>query len=384
MPEKERRAHGAVRKLITEFVLLYDANGEPIRSEHPDRDPAIRKVRARLHQAVDEEMDRMPAKDLGNPGKLEQAVRGALRKARVKTVGDLGKGEIYLPDLTLPGGKKVVRFTLPVYKLVTALAALLAGLKLKEWIRAPQLAGSRLQAGTVRRNASDGLEYVWIPPGTFLMGAVPGDDQALRNERPRHRVRISKGFWLGRGPVTVATYKRYVAEAGREMPEAPEFNQNWDKADHPVVRVNWGDAQKYSRWSGGRLPTEAEWEYAARGGKEGWRYPWGDGISHENANYGGSKWKGTSPVGSCPPNTWGLYDMAGNVWEWVADWYGEDFYGESVEADPIGPERGESKVVRGGSCYGSARDLRAAGRVRDRPGERGDFVGFRCAREVVP
>jgi formylglycine-generating enzyme required for sulfatase activity len=236
-------------------------------------------------------------------------------------------------------------------------------------------------------NPKDG--YVWIAPGKFQMGATPGDTEAGADEKPRHRVRITKGFWLGETPVTVAAYKRFVSERPDfKMPPAPDFNPEWTKEDHPVVRVTWHEAQAYCEWAGGRLPTEAEWEYAVRGGKDGLKYPWGNDITQENANYRGSKWKGTSPVRSYPANAWGLYDMAGNVWEWAADWYDENYYGtlplDKPADDPRGPQSGKVRVLRGGSFYGVTRDLRAAFRSRCAPDSGYVFIGFRCVREVVP
>ena len=209
------------------------------------------------------------------------------------------------------------------------------------------------------------------------------------DEKPRHRVRITKGFWLGETPVTVAAYKRFVSERPDfKMPPAPDFNPEWTKEDHPVVRVTWHEAQAYCEWAGGRLPTEAEWEYAVRGGKDGLKYPWGNDITQENANYRGSKWKGTSPVRSYPANAWGLYDMAGNVWEWAADWYDENYYGtlplDKPADDPRGPQSGKVRVLRGGSFDIGSWNLRAAFRFRSEPDYRVINFGFRCVREVVP
>ena len=157
--------------------------------------------------------------------------------------------------------------------------------------------------------------YVQIPPGEFWMGAIPGDSVAQDDEKPRHRVRITKGFWMSETPVNVAAYQLFVARhSPQQMPPAPDFNSDWSKPDHPIVQVTWDKASAYCESEGGRLPTEAEWEYAAHGGKDGLKYPWGNEITPENANYAGSRWKGTSPVKAYPRNNWGLYDMAGSGW----------------------------------------------------------------------
>ena len=188
---------------------------------------------------------------------------------------------------------------------------------------------------------------------------------------------------MSRTPVTVAAYRRFAEATGRAMPEAPRFNHGWEKEDHPIVNVSWEDAKAYCEWAGGRLPTEAEWEHAARAGKEGLKYPWGDEIGEKHANYGQNA-GGTSAVGSYPANDFRLYDMAGNVWEWVADQYEPNYYSKSPKKDPQGPASGEGRVLRGGSWSLDPQDLRASVRPGLQPGSRVDFIGFRCAREVFP
>ena len=233
--------------------------------------------------------------------------------------------------------------------------------------------------------ASPNKAYVRIEPGTFQMGVTPGDTEPYPDEKPRHPVRITKGFWIGATPVTVADYKRFVGQRQQfKLPPAPDFNPDWSKPDHPIVRITWDEAKAYCEWDAGRLPTEAEWEYAARGGKDGLKYPWGNDITPDNANYSGSKWHGTSPVRSYPPNAWGLYDMAGNVWQWAADWYDKDYYASSPSDDPRGPQSGTLRVLRGGSFLYIARYLRASNRSGVAPGGRDFNIGFRCVREVVP
>ena len=260
----------------------------------------------------------------------------------------------------------------------------------RRWVLAVVLLAALACAGYLASRPPAGNKIAFrIEPGQFQMGAAPVDAEAYEDEKPRHPVRITKGFWLGATPVTVADYKRFVGERPQfKMPDAPTFNLDWSKRDHPIVSVKWGEAKAYCEWAGGRLPTEAEWEYAARGGKDGLKYPWGDTITPENANYSGSKWNGTSPVRSYPPNAWGLYDMAGNVWEWVADWYGEHYYGtlplDKPVDDPRGPQSGTMRVLRGGSFNSVTRYLRAANRAGNAPGYGYSIIGFRCVREAVP
>ncbi len=246
--------------------------------------------------------------------------------------------------------------------------------------------------GESRTNPKDGLRYVWIPPGEFWMGATAADSEARREEAPRHRVQITKGFWLGETPVSVAAYKRFVKEQPElKMPPAVSFNPDWSKEDHPIVRVTWDEAKAYCAWAGGtsgRLPTEAQWEYAARGGKDGLKYPWGNEITPENANYSGSKWSGTSPVRSYLPNAWWMHDMAGNVWEWAADWYDENYYSrlpsDQPVDDPRGSQSGTLRVLRGGSFGSDPWVLRASLRLGKEPGIRNFNFGFRCLREAAP
>jgi serine/threonine-protein kinase len=231
----------------------------------------------------------------------------------------------------------------------------------------------------VRQNPKDGLNYVWIPPGTFMMGCSPGDNEGNNAEKPAHQVTISKGFWLGQTPVTVGAYKRFATTTRREMPYAPDFNKEWRNDKMPIVNVSWSDAQGCCRWMGGRMPTEAEWEYAARGGCTKKLYGPLDEIAWHRGNSG----EQTREVGQKRANNFGLYDMLGNVWEWVYDWYGENFYYRSPSQDPRGPTRGESRVLRGGSWFNNPSNVRVSYRFRwPYPSNRGGSNGFRCAGEV--
>ncbi len=214
-------------------------------------------------------------------------------------------------------------------------------------------------------NPKDGLTYVWIPPGSFVMGCSGGDSQCDSDEKPAHRVTISRGFRIGATPVTQAAYQRVIGT-----------NPSYFKGPRlPVETVSWDDARKYCSAVGMRLPTEAEWEYAARAGTTGARYGELDAI----AWYGGNSGSKTDDVGTKQPNAWGLYDMLGNVWQWTADWYGP--YAATAATDPAGAASGEYRSLRGGSWGGVASDARASGRGRDQPSDRGLLNGFRCAGE---
>ncbi len=289
-------------------------------------------------------------------------------------------------------------------------------------------AGGR-RAGEVRRSGVDGLEYVWIPPGEFEMGcATAVDSECNGDEQPAHHVRLTKGYWLGKTEVTVAAFRKYVestgyrtdaekegsasAFSGTEWEEkagaswrSPGFEQG---AEHPAVDVSWNDAEGYCRWSGGRLPTEAEWENAARGGHEGWKYVWGNGgtpqdggkkqanVADESAKriYPGWPWPifagyddgyaNTAPVGSFEGNDYGLKDVAGNVWEWCADWYDEKYYERRVGEDPVGAGDGKYRVLRGGAWGYSPGFLRLSCRFRFTPANRSVSFGLRCARDGNP
>ncbi len=295
----------------------------------------------------------------------------------------------------------------------------------------------------------------WIPGGTFWMGS---DDPMMQDARPWHLVRVD-GFWMDRTEVTNAEFARFVEATGYQtvaerppdpalFPGAPkqdlvagsivfsppDHDVNLDDAyvwwkyspgaswkhpegagstiqgreNHPVVHVCWEDAAAYARWAGKRLPTEAEWEYASRGGLDRQRYTWGNDLQPDGKwlvnnwqgqfpreNSAEDGFAGTAPVGSYPPNGYGLLDMAGNVWEWCADWYRPEYYRYSPAANPTGPDSSydphepniPKRVQRGGSFMCS--DLYC---VRYLPGARGKgapdsaagHVGFRCARSPAP
>jgi formylglycine-generating enzyme required for sulfatase activity len=251
------------------------------------------------------------------------------------------------------------------------LAALLAarGSQAKQ-----QSAATPPQPGEVRLNSKDGLKYVWIPSGTFLMGCSPTDSKCDGDEKRAHSVAISRSFWMGQTEVTVGAYKRFAAATGTEMPIAPTFNSQWASDSMPIVRINWEEAQAYCQWAGGRLPTEAEWEYAARAGStEAWY-----GDLDDIAWYEKNSENRAHDVAQKRANKFGLYDTLGNVWEWVFDWYDADFYSYSRSKDPAGPTSGDYRVLRGGSWDYNPGRARVSARYYSDPRYRNYDIGVRC------
>jgi formylglycine-generating enzyme required for sulfatase activity len=255
--------------------------------------------------------------------------------------------------------------------------------------------------------------FVEIPAGDFLMGAHDGDD----DERPVRRVSLER-FFIAMHPVTNAQYAEFVRNTGHRAPDVrdlPSFVSPaaeatfrelaspyiWrggdlprDRGLHPVTLVTHADALAYCVWLGTRidlpvrLPTEAEWERAARGGIDGRRYPWGDEIDPSRSNFlpdvSLKRMRGTRPVGTFPPNGFGLHDISGNVWEWVADWYAPDAYGTLGDANPAGPVAGSMRVLRGGAWVThDVLQLRCAYRHKVPPDTYAYSVGFRVAHGDV-
>jgi formylglycine-generating enzyme required for sulfatase activity len=241
------------------------------------------------------------------------------------------------------------------------------------------------------------------------MGAADAEE----DERPVHRVYVSE-FFIGRFPVTNDEYARFVQATGHPAPAVRDlplvalgerdllFRELaapyvWEHdqppaghGSHPVVLVRYDDALAYCGWLSGaiarpvRLPTEAEWEKAARAGTEGLRYPWGRHIDASRGNFlidpAIKRQRGTRPTGTYPPNGYGLYDMCGNVWEWIADWYSPDYYGLGEMRDPRGPQSGSMRIVRGGSWLNDdVGMLRCAYRHKVPPDTYAYSTGFRIA-----
>ena len=252
------------------------------------------------------------------------------------------------------------------------------------------------------------MSMVWIASGEFMMGSSSSEAGRDDDEGPVHRVRISEGFWLGKYEVTVGQFSRFVSATGHSTGNScwawNSSKREWENRSganwrnpgfsqtdsHPVVCVSWEDVQAYARWLSSEtdasyaLPTEAEWEYSCRAGT---RTRWSFGDAEDQltryAWYGGNNIPfGTKSVGMKLSNGWGLYDMHGNVCEWVQDWYGSDYYSRSSSVDPVGPLTGSYRVVRGGCFSDYARYVRSANRSDSSPGPRYGPLGFRLLRRA--
>jgi formylglycine-generating enzyme required for sulfatase activity len=227
----------------------------------------------------------------------------------------------------------------------------------KESAAGPKLGDSRV-------NPEDGLRYMWIPPGNVTVGCSQGDNQCFEDEVPSRKVTLTRGFWMSQTEVTQAAYEKVMGY----NPSVFEGSKN------PVDSVSWVEADAYCTAIGGRLPSAAEWEYAARAGTSGSRY----GNLDEIAWYEGNSGFSVHPVAQKKPNAFGLYDMLGNVVEWTYTWYWVQLNQENI--NPTGPPTAEYKELRGGGFWGDPNLIRASYRIRIETGDYDYDIGFRCAQ----
>jgi formylglycine-generating enzyme required for sulfatase activity len=266
----------------------------------------------------------------------------------------------------------------------------------------PTLVATSTPVVTLTRSLDD-APMVYVPAGEFLMGATDADVKAQDDEKPQHTVYLD-AFWIDRTEVTNAQFVRFLNTMGEhqvacEGHQCAELKEGEDAdshilvrsgryevepgfEEHPVIEVTWYGAQAYCQWAGVRLPTEAEWEKAARG-VDGWMYPWGNSAPDCNKEQYGDCRGTTVPVGSKPAGAspYGALDMAGNVWEWVSDWYDPTYYGSSPTENPLGLTSGEEKVFRGGSWGYLWMFTRTTERGCNHTWCAGPNIGFRCAAE---
>ena len=241
----------------------------------------------------------------------------------------------------------------------------------------------------------DGAPMALIPEGPFHMGVPHAARDGGVDERPNHEVFVDN-FYMDLYEVTNGHYLQFVTETGHRVPEHPtDPNRGLWKGnmmpesvtDLPVINVDWFDSDAYCRWAGKRLPTEAEWEKAAKGLND-WRFAWGDvEPTTEHANFNQLAWRGEATLvqvgiyekGKSP---YGIYDVAGNVWEWVSDWYQVDYYSQSPTHNPQGPKTGKYKAVRSSGWQGETPQMRVFTRIKSLPNDRNNSTGFRCAQDV--
>jgi formylglycine-generating enzyme required for sulfatase activity len=303
-------------------------------------------------------------KDLGAEGVAELV----LAKVRANERGSAAAAPV---DASADSKKRPNRKVLWVIATLLAMAVIVLAFyrwnsPLGQKSDAPSRASEGFRAGEARIGSKDQLDYIWIPEGTFQMGCSEADQECQSSEKPAHTVTISKGFWIGQTEVTQRAYRMLTGEAP----------SHFKGDDLPVENLTWTEARRFCEIAGKRLPTEAEWEYAARGRRVEPRYGNINLIAWYVKNSQGT----THVVGTQVANAFGLKDVLGNVAEWAADWYAP--YAGAPAIDPRGPPAGRNRVVRGESWRGPANWVRVSARGDYEPSGRSDILGVRCAGET--
>lgn len=267
----------------------------------------------------------------------------------------------------LPNGKPGMRRVTESRKRIFAILTALVVIGILIW-------------GYLIAQKKDEKEMVYVEAGEFLMGSEDGKE----DEQPQHKVYLG-AYYIDQTEVTNSQYKACVRKGACNQPRSTEYFNRIRFANHPVVFVSWYDANDYCQWAGKQLPTEAQWEKAARG-TDGRTYPWGEEVTCDRAEYQGCDnfiFSETKPAGyfsELGTSPYGALNMAGNVWEWVGDWYLSDYYHISPYENPSGPSSGTSHVLRGGSWDDPEEYARSAYRGYGNPNSAVSFLGFRCAR----
>lgn len=321
--------------------------------------------------------------DLNDDGVIPASELFAYLDQRVTTTAQL-KGHVQRPELWLLAGDKG-EFVFTTGKKLSAPEAERRPLEAEQQRRPIEEARVRPPKMPVEPareiTGKDGAPMGRVDAGEFLMG-----NDKIGDEKPMHKVSLD-AFYMDKYETTTARYAKFLEATGRKQPMFWNQGKQAGQRDYPVVGVDWDDADAYCRWAGKRLPTEAEWEKAARGA-DGRLFPWGnEEPTPRHANFGRGEWAGYStltPVGSLEKgkSPYGIYDMAGNVWEWVADWYDPRYYASSPSSNPQGASSGDNKVLRGGSWNNPPLILRSTARNWSAPSDRPAYVGFRCAQDI--
>jgi formylglycine-generating enzyme required for sulfatase activity/serine/threonine protein kinase len=304
-----------------------------------------------------------------NPaGPAEGLYRVARGGSWGSTVGDVRGAVRYKFDpgtISVYGGFRCARDVDGV-----AVSGVITGTPTETPAPTPIPAGTSNSVWTPQERDFDGVTMVLVPAGCFLMGSEDGD-----NEKPVHEVCITKPFWLDKYEVSNGQFNSKGGQAGRPS--------TWTDINLPRESITWTEANAFCQLREARLPTEAEWEYAARG-PQSLTYPWGNSFIADNVTYDGNSGGQTAPVESRPGGrSWvGAFNLSGNVWEWVADWYDSGYYRSSPKDDPTGPNTGDARVLRGGSWYIFGSNVRGASRVGYTPDNRSLGNGFRCASSL--
>jgi formylglycine-generating enzyme required for sulfatase activity len=296
-----------------------------------------------------------------------------------------------LPTLT---SEPVTNTTFPAQATFVSTQAVTQTASLESAMATVEASTTAPRIGTSRVD-TQGITQVWVPAGCFTMGSDPAiDEKAQPNEQPAHEVCLTQGYWLDQTEVTNTAYQKFVDAGGYKVQRywsaagwqwlqtsglsGPRNIVGFTALDQPRLGISWYEADAYAHWRGGQLPSEAQWEYAARG-PQSLVYPWGNDYAPDRANVAQSLTH-TAPVGSYPMgDSWiGAKDMIGNSWEWTADYYGGTYYSLNVKTDPSGPAVGDHRVAKGGS-WDSVVPLKARAAFRNAysPASRDNEIGFR-------